>query len=275
MSGIIFAGIAPHPPLLVPEIGGSRITQVSRSQQAMKEFSRRLVAARPQTVVVISPHSPLDPNSFTTRAASHLRGDFRDFYAPHVRFDFPNDSELIETIKRAALKEGVELKELTRDHPLDHGAMVPLYYMREAGWQGPVVVIGFTHRLVSEHLAFGRAIERAARDADRRIALVASGDLSHRLIEGGPYEFEPTARLFDEQIVAAIERGDSGGVTAIDQNLRLRAGECGYRSILVALGGVGENLRDHQVLSYEGPFGVGYLVAVLFDDNAGARVGDR
>jgi AmmeMemoRadiSam system protein B len=148
--------------------------------------------------------------------------------------------------------------------------MVPLYYLRETGWQGPVVVIGFTHRLVKEHLAFGRAIERAAKDANRRIALVASGDLSHRLIEDGPYEYEPTAHLFDEQIVAAIERGDASGVTEIDQNLRVRAGECGYRSILVALGCVGENLRDHQVLSYEGPFGVGYLVAVLLDEESHA-----
>lgn len=267
MSGIVFAGIAPHPPLLVPEIGGSRIDQVSRSQQAMREFSRRLIAANPQTVIVISPHSPLDPDNFTVRASHHLRGDFRDFYAPQVKLDFPNDWEIIEAIKRAAIKEGVELRELARDHPLDHGAMVPLYYLREAGWQGPVVVIGFTHRLVEDHLAFGRAIDLAARDSNRRVALVASGDLSHRLIEGGPYEYEPTAHVFDEQIVAAIARGDASGVTDIDQDLRLRAGECGYRSILVALGCVGENLRDHQVLSYEGPFGVGYLVAVLFDES--------
>lgn len=267
MSGIVFAGIAPHPPLLVPEIGGSRIAQVSHSQQAMRDFSRRLILASPQTVIVISPHSPLDPNYFTVRASSHLRGDFREFYAPHVKLDLPNDSEMIEAIKSAAIEEGVELKELARDHPLDHGAMVPLYYLREAGWHGPVVVIGFTHRLVKEHLAFGRAIERAARMSNRSVALVASGDLSHRLIEDGPYEYEPTAHVFDEQIVSAIARGDASGVTDIDQDLRLRAGECGYRSIVVALGCVGENLRDPEVLSYEGPFGVGYLVAVLFDEN--------
>ncbi|MEW6211308.1 MAG: AmmeMemoRadiSam system protein B [Acidobacteriota bacterium] len=270
MSGIVFAGIAPHPPLLIPDIGGSRIEQVRDSQRALGEFSRRLVAARPQTVVVISPHSPLDPQDFTVRASADLQGDFRDFYARHVRLRFPNDPEMIETIKRAAVREGVRLKELARDHPLDHGAMVPLYYLLEAGWEGPTVVIGFTHRLTEDHLAFGRAIETAARESDRRVALVASGDLSHRLIEDGPYEYEPTAHLFDEQIVAAIKQGDARGITNIDHDLRLRAGECGYRSILVALGSVRENLRDHQVLSYEGPFGVGYLVAVLFDDSKSA-----
>jgi AmmeMemoRadiSam system protein B len=158
------------------------------------------------------------------------------------------------------------LRKLNRDYPLDHGALVPLYYLHEAGWQGRVVVIGFTHQSNDEHLAFGRAIAKAAEAINRKIALVASGDLSHRLIVGGPYEYEPTAHLFDEQIVDAIERGDSSGVINIDSGLRDRAGECGYRSIVIALGSVGENLRGHQVLSYEGPFGVGYMVAVLTEE---------
>jgi AmmeMemoRadiSam system protein B len=268
MSGsIVFAGIAPHPPLLVPEVGGHRIERVADSQRALREFSRRLMDTQPETVVVISPHSPLDPRVFTARASPELRGDFQDFYAPQVSLTFKNDIEMIGAIKRAAINEGVELRELSHDPPLDHGAMVPLYYLQEAGWAGPVVVIGFTMLENDKHLAFGRAIRQAATAINRRVALVASGDLSHRLVVGGPYEYEPTAHLFDEQIVNSIASGDPEGVIGIDPDLRNRAGECGYRSIVIALGSLGENLRDHQVLSYEGPFGVGYMVAVLIDEN--------
>jgi AmmeMemoRadiSam system protein B len=162
------------------------------------------------------------------------------------------------------MPEGVELRPLEREYPLDHGALVPLYYLHEAGWRGPIVVIGFTLQSNEKHLAFGHAIVNAGAAINRRLALVASGDLSHRLIVDGPYEFEPTAHLFDEQIVEAIADGDSSRVINIDPDLRNRAGECGYRSILIALGTVAD-LRDHQVLSYEGPFGVGYMVAVVFD----------
>src|SRR5215216_4128102 len=253
MPGIVFAGIAPHPPLLVPEVGGSRINQVADSQKSLREFSQRLVATRPETVVVISPHSPLDPRVFTARASEELKGDFRDFSAPDVRLSFKNDLELLAAIKRAATHETVELHELGRDYPLDHGAMVPLYYLHEAGWNGPIVVIGFTLLSNEKHLAFGRAIEQAARAINRRTALVASGDLSHRLIVGGPYEYEPSAHLFDEQIVEAIAINDPGGVLDIDPELRNLAGECGYRSIVIALGSASENLRNPQVLSYEGP----------------------
>lgn len=264
MSGsIVFSGIAPHPPLLVPEVGGSRIEQVADSQRALREFSRRLVDTDPETIVVISPHSPMDPRVFTARSTAELTGDFREFYAPAVSLTFLNDLEMLDALELTASSEGVELRKLNRDCPLDHGALVPLYYLHEAGWQGRVVVIGFTHQSNEEHLAFGRAIAKAAGAINRKIALVASGDLSHRLIVDGPYEYEPTAHLFDEQIVDAIARGDSSGVINIDPGLRDRAGECGYRSIVIALGCVGENMADHQVLSYEGPFGVGYMVAVL------------
>lgn len=265
-GSIVFAGIAPHPPLLVPEVGGSRIEQVADSQRALREFSRRLLNSNPDTVVVISPHSPLDPRVFTARSTKQLTGDFGEFYAPAVKLSFANDLVMIDAIKDAAAAEGVRFRLHDREYPLDHGALVPLYYLHEQGWRGQIVVIGFTLESNQKHLAFGRAIAKAAAAISRRAAVLASGDLSHRLIVGGPYDYEPTAHLFDEQIVSAISKGDASGVIDIDPDLRNRAGECGYRSIVIALGTVDENLNDHQVLSYEGPFGVGYMVAVLVND---------
>jgi AmmeMemoRadiSam system protein B len=261
--------------LLVPEVGGDRLKEVADSQRSLAEFSRRLVDAKPDTVVVISPHSPIDPVRFTTRSASVLVGDFHEFRAPGVRLEFQNDLELMKAVGTAAEHEGVELAELRGDFPLDHGALVPLYYIREAGWNGPIVVFGFTQQSNGAHLAFGQAIAGGADSINRRIAVVASGDLSHRLIVGGPYEYEPTAHLFDEQIVNAIAGCNPRGVLDVDLDLRIRAGECGYRSVVVALGCLGQELHDCKVLSYEGPFGVGYMVAILVDEARGSAGGER
>ena len=174
---------------------------------------------------------------------------------------------MIEAIERAAGNEGIAFSELARDYRWIMARWFRSIIFHEAGWAGPVVVIGFTIQSNETHLAFGGAIARAASSLNRRAALVASSDLSHGLVVGGPYEYEPTAHLFDEQIVEAIATGNAGNVINIDQKLKERAGECGYRSIVIALGSVDENLRDHQVLSYEGPFGVGYMVAVIVDEN--------
>ena len=87
-SSVVFSGIVPHPPLLVPEVGGNRIARVANSQRSLAEFSTRLIDSRPETVVVISPHSPSDPLSFTARATPELGGDFHEFNAPEVRLAF-------------------------------------------------------------------------------------------------------------------------------------------------------------------------------------------
>jgi AmmeMemoRadiSam system protein B len=264
-GSIVFAGIAPHPPLLVPEVGGGRIATVANSQRALREFSSRLIDNRPDTVVVISPHSPMGADMFLARSTETLRGDFREFGTPSVSLSFKNDLDLLAEIKRAAAVEGAPVDFLRREYELDHGALVPLYYLHERGWSGPVVVFGFTMLSNELHLRFGRSISAAARATNKRLALVASGDLSHRLIVGGPYQFEPTAHLFDEQVVDAVASGEAERILNIDSDLRDRAGECGYRSIVIALGSVNQRLTEHRVLSYEGPFGVGYMVALLAD----------
>ena len=116
MAGsIVFAGIAPHPPLLVPEVGGARINDVADSQFALREFSRRLVAARPDTVVLISPHSPVDAMAFTTRSTPDLYGDFRQFGAPDTQLRFQNDYEIVDSMVEAARLEGVRLSDLSQE----------------------------------------------------------------------------------------------------------------------------------------------------------------
>src|SRR5262245_42232217 len=262
-GGIVFAGVAPHPPLLVPEVGGDRLQAVAASRQALRDLAKRLIESAPDAVVLISPHSPTDPAYFLARSTPDLSGDFREFRAGDVSLTFKNDLVLLRAIEQAAEEDGVHVREIVGRDPLDHGALVPLYYLVEAGWTGPIVVLGFTFQSNDKHLRFGRAIRKAAEKISRSVALVASGDLSHRLMIDGPYEFEPTAHLFDEQIVGSIAGLNPSGVLNIDPNLRERAGECGYRSIVIARGATDHQYPHFRVLSYEGPFGVGYMVADL------------
>lgn len=264
MAGeIVFAGVAPHPPLLIPDVGGERLQAVVASRQALRYFAAKLVDSAPDSVVLISPHSPFDPDYFLARSTPELSGNFGEFHARNVSLAFKNDLQLLDVIKQTAQEQGVQVREIRVPHPLDHGALVPLYYLAEAGWSGPVVVLSFTVQSNERHLSFGHAIRLAAARSGRRVGLVASGDLSHRLAIDGPYQFEPTAHLFDEQIVNSIAGHNPSGVLGVDSHLRERAGECGYRSIVIALGAVDDRAPHFSVLSYEGPFGVGYMVADL------------
>lgn len=261
-GAIVFSGIAPHPPIMVPEVGGEAIVDVQGSIAAMAEFTRRVIASGAETVVLISPHAPLDARAFVAYRTPKLYGDFSNFRAPDTRIEFPLDEELLDELTRTAAADDYEVLNL-HDYDLDHGSAVPLYFLDRSGWRGRVIVLGYSFLSDEDHRKFGSCISRAADAAGRQIALVASGDLSHRLKQNAPAGYNPGAHRFDEEVVAAIQENAPERISAIDPDLRRLAGECGYRSMLVALGATEALPRACEVIHYEAPFGVGYLVAQL------------
>lgn len=261
-SSLVFAGIAPHPPIMVPEVGREAIAEVRNSIGAMAELTQRVIESGAETVVLISPHAPLEAVAFVAYEGPKLYGDFSMFRAPETTVEAVLDAELLSEITRAAEQHNlITLRILGAD--LDHGTAVPLYFLQRNGWNGKVVALGYSFLSDNDHLRFGNCIRQAIATLKRPVAFIASGDLSHRLKPGAPAGFNPEAHRFDEAVVDAIRSGQPHRIATIDQGVRRTAGECGYRSMLVALGVVEDAKPACEVLSYEGPFGVGYLVAQL------------
>jgi len=261
-SFLVFTAIAPHPPIMVPEVGRDAITEVRRSVEGMAELTRRLIASGAETVVVISPHAPLEADSFVAYEGPTLYGDFSRFHAPETQFTVPVDEDVLKAISANAAKENFQITKI-REPALDHGTAVPLHFLIDNGWKGKVVALGYCFLSNDDHLRFGSCVRRAIDESGRRTAFIASGDLSHRLKPEAPAGYNPGAYVFDEEVVDAIRSGTPERIPEIDHTLRKLAGECGYRSMLVAIGAARELAADCELISYEAPFGVGYLVAQL------------
>jgi AmmeMemoRadiSam system protein A/AmmeMemoRadiSam system protein B len=261
-GSLVFAGIAPHPPIMVPEVGREASAEVRGSIEAMREFTRRLIESGAETVVLVSPHAPLDARAFVAYQDEQLYGDFANFRAPETKVEARLDEEMLSAISLAASEQGFEVVGI-RGYDLDHGTAVPLYFLQRNGWRGSVVALGYSFLSNEDHLQFGSCIKRAADAAGRAVAFVASGDLSHRLKPEAPAGYYPQAYLFDQEVVESIRAAQPERIINIDPDLRKMAGECGYRSMLVALGVTQSARQDHEVLHYEAPFGVGYMVAQI------------
>jgi MEMO1 family protein len=261
-SCLVFSGIAPHPPIMVPEVGKESVANVLRSIDAMSELTKRLIESGAESVVLISPHAPLEVDSFVAYDGPQVCGDFSHFNAPGTNFTTRIDEELLAAIKDAAASEHYEVTTL-REHDLDHGTAVPLYFLLQNGWRGKVVTLGYSFLSNHDHLRFGSCIRKAVDDVGRRVGFIASGDLSHRLKPQAPAGYNPNAHVFDEQVVDALRSNEPQKIIDIDFDLRRLAGECGFRSMLVAIGASSELPLSCEVLSYEAPFGVGYLVAQI------------
>jgi AmmeMemoRadiSam system protein A/AmmeMemoRadiSam system protein B len=273
-SSLVFAGIAPHPPIMVPEVGGSAAVEVNKSVAAMAALTERVIAAGAETVILISPHAPLESQAFVAYDGPKLYGDFANFRAPAASVRAELDDELLNEITRAAAAENLAMVRI-RSLELDHGTAVPLYFLQRNGWIGRVVALGYSFLSNEDHARFGRCIRQAVDRIGRPAAFIASGDLSHRLKLGAPAGYNPEAHRFDEEVVDAISSCATSRIVEMDQELRRLAGECGYRSMLVAIG-LAEGLdQSCEVISYEAPFGVGYLVAQLLLSEPPAVAGGR
>lgn len=261
-SSVVFIGVAPHPPIMVPEVGGEMISEVHASIEAMREMVERVIKCDAETVVLISPHAPLDARAFVAYSDPHLWGDFRRFRAPQTSINFPLDIEIFASIKQVAAEDDLTVVPL-EGFEVDHGTSVPLYFLQHFGWDGHVVALGYSFLSNEEHMRFGACVRRAVEKQNRRVAFIASGDLSHRLTPEAPAGYHPDAHLFDKQVISNIISSQPTRIADIDKDLIKLAGECGYRSMLVALG-VLQTLQPRcELLNYEAPFGVGYMVAQL------------
>ena len=261
-SSLVFSGIAPHPPIMVPEVGRESASEVVDSIDAMAELARRVIDSGAESIIVISPHAPLEADAFVAYAGPEVFGDFSRFNALDTGFAARVDGELLAEIKRAAAARNYDVS-LLAGPELDHGIAVPLYFLFRNGWEGKVVTLGYSFLSNEDHLRFGSCIREAVDQLGRRVAFIASGDLSHRLKPSAPAGYNPDAYIFDEEVVAALRANSPDRIAEIDHDLRRLAGECGYRSMLVAIGACAELALSCEVLSYEAPFGVGYLVAQL------------
>src|SRR6266436_3016274 len=108
-SSLVFAGIAPHPPIMVPEVGREAIADVRRSIDAMAALTERVILSGAETVILISPHAPLEPDAFVAYVGPQLHADFANFRAPTATVHAELDEELLKEITRAAPEAAFEV----------------------------------------------------------------------------------------------------------------------------------------------------------------------
>ncbi len=256
--------IVPHPPLIIPAVGRGQERAIQATIDAYRAAVRRVKEWAPETLVITTPHSVMYSDYFHISPGFAASGDLGQFRARDERLEVRYDTDLRRELIARAEAEGIAAGTLgERDAALDHGTFIPLWFLREAGVDCPVVRIGLSGFSPLEHYRLGQCVAQAAERLGRRIAFIASGDLSHKLKSDGPYGFAPEGPDYDAQVTDAMAAGDFLRFLTMDQGLCDRAAECGQRSFQIMAGALDGLTVRSELLSHEGPFGVGYGVAVF------------
>lgn len=258
---IVYACIVPHPPLIIPAVGRGEENKIGATVAACRSVARQLARHAPETVVVASPHSVMYGDYIHISPGGTASGSFTRFGAPQARCEKSYDTEFVSALADAAFADGVHAGTLgERDPELDHGTLIPLHFIDEVYPDYRLVRVSISGLSYAEHYRFGMLARQTARRLGRKTAFVASGDLSHKLLDSGPYGYTEEGPAFDKQVTDAMRTGDFGCFFDFDETFAEAAAECGLRSFIELAGALDATAVRPEAFSYEGPFGVGYGV---------------
>lgn len=200
MSNLVFAAIAPHPPIILPSVGSEKDRkQVKKTIDSLYFLAEKLKEAKPDSIIISSPHP-------------------------------------------------------------DWGFNVPLFFLAE-NFEKETKEFLINSESPEFYFENGKKIGQKLFLNEKKYALIGSGDLSHCLKEDGPYGFHPDGPKFDKDLIEFLERKQIKKILNLVEKYP-RADECGLRSFCFILGVLESSGINYQpkVLSYQCPFGVGYLV---------------
>jgi AmmeMemoRadiSam system protein A/AmmeMemoRadiSam system protein B len=259
---IILAFAVPHPPLIIPEVGHGDEKGVEATTLAYKRMGQMIAEVKPDTIIVSSPHAEAYADYFQISEGEVGIGSFAKFRAPQVSFRAFYDRELVAKISSLASESHFPAgSEGTQEHDLDHGTMIPLYFVNQFYPSYKLVRVGLSGLPLVEHYRFGAIIKQAVNELNRRVVFIASGDLSHCQKEDGPYGYKPEGPKYDEWIMKVFASANFGNLFTYDPVALEKAEECGHRSFCIMAGALDRQSVESQVLSHEAPYGVGYGVA--------------
>ncbi len=257
---IVFAAMTPHTPLLLPSVGKDARQKLSATVEAMERLGDELYASMPDTVVILSAHAIQHDNAFSANLHDPYRVDLAEFGDLATSRSYHANPGLVDAIQRAIRREGLPFT-LDSNPTLDYGAAVPLLALLPETSRVRVVPLSYGGLGAKEQFAFGRKLKDILGNRPERVAILASGDLAHCLSSDAPAGFRPEGTVFDETVLQAVRQMSPSQLLAMDQVTVEASAECAYRPLLVLMGILDGNHVRPEILSYEHPFGVGYLVA--------------
>lgn len=271
----ILAGyLMPHAPVFLEAIGHQQIRAVQKTIESMHQIGKEVKELEPDVIVFVSPHGPVFSDAIAVYDLDSYKGDFHAFGEFELEYEFRVESKFLRLLCELSDENGLDyyplkknqFKEFHHDAKLDHGVLVPAHFIYKHVDHIPMVAMSYGTFPYLRLIKNGKLLKTVSDRLGLKIVVVASGDMSHALKDSGPYAYDPNGPWFDDFMKKSIDEQKPWDVFTESQDKIEHARECGLRSFAVMLGALEGSKIKSEVLSYEGPFGVGYLCASFKTD---------
>jgi AmmeMemoRadiSam system protein A len=256
------AFIVPHPPLIIPQIGGGQEIKIKKTIDAYEKIAQRIAEIKPDIIVLTTPHSIMYSDYIHISPGRGAKGSFKEFGHDQVMMEVKYDTDFVQQLSLLSEENNIPAGTMgEKNKNLDHGTMVPLYFVNKYFNDYKLVRISISGLTYIDHYRFGKLIGKVSEESGKNVVFIASGDLSHMLKDEGPYGYSEEGPVFDREVMQAMKNGDFLKFMKLDEEFCEAAAECGLRSFITMAGSLDGKELKSELLSYEGPFGVGYAVA--------------
>lgn len=257
---IIKTYIVPHPPLIIPEVGKGSEEQIKKTINSYKKIAKEIANLQPETIIISSPHAPMYSDYFYLSNSKKISGNLSAFNAPMISFDEDVDIELVDEITKIASKTNFPTGKNAKPTELDHGSIIPLYFIRKYLPKSKIIIVGLSTLPLIYHYQLGTIISQAANNINRKVIYIASGDLSHKLQEYGPYGYSKEGPIYDNKIIDICHSKNFYELLTMKNSFLEKAAECGHRSFIIMAGCLNKKDIESNFLSHEDITGVGYCI---------------
>jgi len=254
---IVFSAISPHPPIIIKSIGKENTSLLDKTVKAYSILEKKLIESNPEVIIIITSHGNRLDNSFALNLSPSFNGNLEEFSDFSSKFHFKGDIGLLYKIR-----EKLETKsplQLISNENLDYASLIPLILLSKKLKDIKIIPVHVSNLSLQAHFDFGQDLQEELIVNNERIAIISSADLSHRLTKDAPAGYSPKGKKFDKRLIEYLKSNSTKEIINMDEGLIKEAAECGLKSIVMLLGILNNIKHKPDLLSYEYPFGVGYL----------------
>ncbi|PIR04155.1 MAG: AmmeMemoRadiSam system protein B [Candidatus Magasanikbacteria bacterium CG11_big_fil_rev_8_21_14_0_20_39_34] len=256
---LVFSGIVPHTPLLIESISKEKKDYLQKSHAAISELEQSLYVSKPDVLIILSLHEGRYDNAFTINTQPEFLATFEQFGDLSTKKIWKGATHLGATIAHSDTPNTLPIQ-LVSESKLDYGTAVPLILLTQHLQNIKILPIGYSHLSPKEHFDFGSLIRERLAESNKRVAIIASGDLAHTLSPASPLGYHEDGQKFDTSIIEMLQSGNTAGILNLDPAIIENAKGDIYKPLLILLGLLQDMRFNFKNLSYEAPFGIGYLV---------------
>lgn len=258
---LALAALAPHPLISIPEIGKKETARVRKTAHALRLLGQELYAAKPDILVILTPHAPLVEHAYTINQS------------PVVRIDLARYGNLIDAHEfKTDIGFGYRIKEsvehtlplvLTADPILDYGSAVCLWHLVQGTTTNElrVVILG-TPKEPGEYLALGKTISGHINQTTQRVAVIATGDLLPGAARNALTPYRREAASYNQKLYQYMQESDTHNIISFATTQKESHAPCLAVPLLLLLSILGERRYALTPLSHETALGVGYVTAL-------------